>query len=61
MKKQYISPEILCDEMFPDSLLTEASITSISNGGLTHDIETGGTAGDGDTSDSRFSLWDDEE
>ena len=61
MKKLYISPEIICDEMDLDSLLDATSITSVNNGDLTNPITVGGEAKDGETSDSRFSLWDDEE
>ena len=60
MKKHYISPEIISDEMAPDSLLAN-SITGVDKGDLNNPITVGGEAGDGETSDSRFSVWDDEE
>jgi hypothetical protein len=63
MKKHYISPEVLCDEMCLDSLLAPASITSVSKGSLTNDIPVGGDAGDGVVSDSRRQrdIWADED
>ena len=62
MKKQYISPEVLCQQIHLDRLLGSNSITGVDNGDLTHDIETGGSAGAGQDSDSRRrSVWDDEE
>lgn len=61
MKKQYISPEVLCQKIRLNSLLNGASVTGIDKGDLTHEIETGGNAGDGVSSDSRHSIWDDED
>ena len=62
MKKQYISPEVLCQQIHLDRLLSPTSVTGIDKGDLTHEIETGGNAGDGVSSDSRrSSVWDDEE
>ena len=58
MKKQYISPEVFCEQMLLESLLNEASINS---GNLTNPITIGGEAGDSEESDSRRSLWSDEE
>lgn len=62
MKKQYISPEVLCQKIRLNSLLNGASVTGIDKGDLTHEIETGGEASDGQVSDSRrYSIWDDED
>ena len=61
MKKHYISPEVFCEQMLLESLLNEASITGVNKGELTNPIPVGGEAGDGEESDSRRSLWSDEE
>ena len=62
MKKQYISPEVLCHQIHLGNLLNDASVT-IDSGDLTHPIENGGDAGDGEGSDSRRrrDIWADEE
>lgn len=62
MKKQYISPEVLCQQIHLESLLNGASITGVDKGDLTNDIVIGGNAGDGVSSDSRRrDIWDDDE
>ena len=61
MKKQYISPEAVFEQMALESLLSTASITGVDKGDLEHEIETGGNAGEGISSDSRrISVWDDD-
>ena len=59
MKKQYISPEVFCEQMLLESLLNETSITSVSTEGLDNPIPVGGEAGEGENSDSRRSVWSD--
>ena len=63
MKKQYISPEALQEQMVLDSLLNAASITGVTGEGLEHGIEMGGEAGEGTGSDSRRrrDIWSDED
>ena len=62
MKKQYISPETLSYKLRLGSLLGTGSITGVVKGDLTNDIEIGGNADSGTSSDSRRrSLWDDDE
>ena len=62
MKKQYISPEVLCHQIHLDNLLG-SSITSVDKGDLEHDMEVGEDAEDGASSDSRRrrDIWEDEE
>ena len=62
MKKQYISPEVLCQQIHLESLLNGASITTVDKGDLDHEIDMGGNASDGQVSDSRRrDMWEDEE
>ena len=61
MKKKYISPDSSQVRVCIENLLNIASVTDINEGDLTHEIETGGEAGNGDVSDSRrYNQWDDE-
>lgn len=61
MKKQYISPEALQEQMVLDSMIL-GSITGIDKGDLTNDIGIGGSAEEGTGSDSRRhrNVWTDE-
>jgi hypothetical protein len=63
MKKQYISPEAVCNQMVLEGLLNVATITGVDNTDVDHEIEMGGEAVEGLTSDSRRrrNFWDDEE
>lgn len=58
MKKQYISPEAIIEEMELEGLIA-TSIDSVSTD-TTNPIPVGGDADNG-PSDSRFGLWDDGE
>ena len=58
MKKQYIFPEVFCEQTLLESLLNQASIT-VNSGDLDNPIPVGGEAGDGENSDSRRSVWSD--
>lgn len=62
MKKQYISPEALQEQMVLDSLLNAASITGVDGEGLEHGIEMGGGAEEGGSdSRRRRDIWSDED
>lgn len=60
MKKKYISPEVLCQQLHLDNLLNNGSVT-VNNNDLDNQIETGGEAGNGQGSDARrnYNTWDD--
>lgn len=61
MKKKYIFPTILSVDFACENDLLEASITGINRGDLNHDIEIGGDAAEGLSSDSRRGIfWEDE-
>ena len=59
MKKHYISPEVICQQIHLDSLLDNTSVTVT---GTEHPIDVGGEAQE-EGSDSRlhYDIWADEE
>lgn len=59
MKKQYISPEVLCQKIRLDSLLNGASVTGTT--GTTNPINIGGDAETGGSDSRRYSVWEDED
>ena len=61
MKKNYIAPETLL-HMLEALPLMNASIKNVDSN-TDHSIDTGGNAGNGESSDSRrpYNVWDDEE
>ena len=62
MKKQYISTVVHNNYELDDELLSAASITGVNFEGIDHDIEVGGEAEGGTSSDSRrWSVWGDDE
>ena len=60
MKKQYISPEVICQQIYLDSLLDNTSITNVT--GTDNPIDVGGNAEEGGSDSRRHrDIWADEE